>query len=128
MAVLRILGLGLIIAALAAAIITATHTVEPWNAMAKSLGEVWGSLHAASLNSMQTAAAQHLPSQVWDPGVQKVLRLPVWVFVGLLGLVFLLIGAAGRKLFNCSSMGSFFRGFGGDLRKSNLAMPVDCFV
>jgi len=98
MAVLRILGLGLIIAAVAAAVIDATHTIEPWNALAqKSLGEVWASVRAASLNSVQTAAEQHLPSQVWEAGVQKVLRLPVWIFVGLFGLVLFLIGAAGRR-------------------------------
>ena len=97
MAVLRILGLGLIVAALATAIITATHPVEPWNALTQSLSQVWASVQSPSLNSVQTAAEQHLPSQVGETGVQTVLRLPVWVFIGLVGLVFLLIGAAGRK-------------------------------
>ena len=97
MSVLRILGLGLMIAALATAIITATHPVEPWNALTQSLSQVWASVQSPSLNSVQTAAEQHLPSQVGEAGVQKVLRLPVWALVGLVGLVFLLIGAAGRK-------------------------------
>ena len=66
MAAVRILGFGLIIAALAIAAISATQIGEPWSAMAKSLGELWAMAYPGSLDVVRTAAQQHLPSQAWD--------------------------------------------------------------
>ena len=93
MAALRILGFGLIIAALAAAVISATHIGEPWSAMAKSLGELWAMAHPGSLDVVRTAAPQHLPSQVWDSVLLTLLRLPGWFMAAILGLTLYLVGA-----------------------------------
>ena len=93
MAALRILGFGLIIAALAAAVISATHIGEPWSAMAKSLGELWAMAHPGSLDVVRTAAQQHLPSQAWDPVLLTLLRLPAWFMAAILGLTLYLVGA-----------------------------------
>ena len=94
---LRILGFGLIIAALAAAVISATHIGEPWSAMAKSLGELWAMAHPGSLDVVRTAAQQHLPSQAWDPVLLTLLRLPGWFMAAILGLTLYLVGARHPK-------------------------------
>ena len=93
MAAVRILGFGLIIAALAVAAISATQIGEPWSAMAKSLGELWAMVHPASLDLLRTAAQQHLPSQAWDQVLLTFLRLPAWFMAAILGLALYFVGA-----------------------------------
>jgi hypothetical protein len=86
LAALRILGLGLIIAALVVAAISATHIEEPWSVMAKSLGELWAMTQPGSLDVVQTAAQQqHLPSHAWDQVLLTFLRLPAWLMAAILG-------------------------------------------
>ena len=97
MAALRILGFGLIIAALAVAAISATQIGEPWSAMAKSLGELWAMVHPGSLDLLRTAAQQHLPSQAWDQVLLTFLRLPAWFMAAILGLTLYLVGARHPK-------------------------------
>jgi hypothetical protein len=94
---LRSLGLGLIIAALVVAAISATHIEEPWSAMAKSLGELWATAHPGSLDVVRTAVQQHLPSQAWDPVLLTLLRLPAWLMAAILGLTLYLVGARHPK-------------------------------
>jgi len=96
MSALRILGIGVILAALAAAVFDATRAVESWDVTADvtatSFADLWAFAHPASLDFVRTAIEQHLPSQIWDPGLQTVLRLPVWLVAGLLGIGFSLLG------------------------------------
>jgi ATP-binding cassette subfamily C protein len=84
-------------AALAAAVISATHIGEPWSAMAKSLGELWAMAHPGSLDVVRTAAQQHLPSQAWGPVLLTLLHLPAWFMAAILGLTLYLVGARHPK-------------------------------
>jgi ATP-binding cassette, subfamily C, type I secretion system permease/ATPase len=88
MIVLRILGLGLILAVLATAALDGTRTAEAWQIMAASVRDLWAMAHPGSLEFVRTAAEQHLPSNMWDRALGSVLDLPVWFLIGLLGIGF----------------------------------------
>jgi hypothetical protein len=86
MAVLRILGFWLVVAALAAGVINATHTAESWDITATSLGDLWGYAHPGSLDSVRTSVQQYLPTHAWDPALLTLLRTPAWLIAAILGL------------------------------------------
>ena len=97
MDVLRIFGIGLVIAALTAGVISATQTAEPWDITGKSLGDVWAMTRPQSLESVRTAVHDHLPPAVGNPGLKTLLAVPVWIVVGLLGFALIRFGRRGER-------------------------------
>jgi PrtD family type I secretion system ABC transporter len=96
MAVLRILGFWLVVAALAAGVINATHTAESWDITATSLGDLWGVAHPGSLDFVRTSVQQYLPTHAWDPALLTLLRTPAWLIAAILGLGLYLVGTRHR--------------------------------
>ena len=73
MAALRILGIGVILAALAAAVFDATRPGDAWGVTATSIGEVWHWLDAGSLEATKNMMQRHAPN-IWDPWLLKLLQ------------------------------------------------------
>ncbi len=63
-----------------------------------ALGEVWFRLAPTTLNQVQFTIEQHLGwPWLWDGLTQWVLTAPAWLVVGILAVLFLLIGRKRRR-------------------------------
>lgn len=58
----------------------------------------WNTVHAASLQDLQGLIAGLGWPWLWDPVALTVLRAPVWAVLGVLGVLFLLLGRKPRPL------------------------------
>ena len=95
MFVLRLLGALLLIAATVALVYDGTLTLAGNTGfVTTSLGQHWIDLSRTSYLAAQGAVSRNLHPAIWDYGIQKVLALPAWFVLGLLGLG---LYSAGRR-------------------------------
>jgi len=97
MAALRISGFALLTAVLAAVLIDAMDSTVSWVIASASLGDLWTSLHPKSLELARPGVQHQLSPQIWEPGLQYVLDMPAWLFVGMFALALYGIGSASRN-------------------------------
>jgi hypothetical protein len=45
----------------------------------RPLGEVWYTLHSASLNGAQAGVQRYISPWLWDPAIVTVLQAPAWI-------------------------------------------------
>lgn len=91
MILLRLLALGLLALAAAAAV------VDLWSSAARegaprlaALGEWWAWAHRDSLLLLQPAIERHISPALWDPGILTILEWPAAIdFAALGGLLWL---------------------------------------
>jgi ATP-binding cassette subfamily C protein PrsD len=95
MITLRILGSGLIVAAMAAVAIYATGLGDVWGFTAKSLGELGHQLDAGSLEVTKNMEQTYAP-KVWDLLLLTLLGLAALLLVGFIGLALYRVGARRR--------------------------------
>lgn len=62
------------------------------------LGQLWTDISAASLESLKALVNAHLPVHAWDPVAVTVLEQPAWLVLGVLGILFLLLGRKKKPL------------------------------
>lgn len=62
------------------------------------LGPLWTDIHPTSLPALQALAGQYVPPWVWDPGVVTLLDQPAWLILGVIGIVFVLLGRKKKPL------------------------------
>ena len=93
MVVMRVFGGVLLFAAFAVLIFDATYTSSNGTALSvTSLGDAWAWVHSSSQDAVRQAARVHLPALFWDPVLQTLLRLPIWLCAGVLGIVLSRVG------------------------------------
>ncbi|MBV1887480.1 MAG: hypothetical protein KUG61_10385 [Parvibaculaceae bacterium] len=86
MVIFRILGLILVVFALMALGADGIQSLEAGELSLRSTTELWTLLNAASLEAFSAWVAG-LPAFVQDPIVSSLLSIPVWVTLGVLGLL-----------------------------------------
>jgi len=65
----------------------------PWAEIAFSaVGEVWFRLDRDSLLQLEPAISRHLAPELWTYGVQPALEAPVAAVLGVLGVLFWIMG------------------------------------
>ena len=62
------------------------------------LGQLWTDIHAASLQAFQASVQANLPGAVWDPVLTTLLDQPSWLVLGLVGILFILMGRKRKPL------------------------------
>lgn len=62
------------------------------------LGQLWTDIHAASLQAFQASVQASLPGAVWDPVLTTLLDQPSWLVLGLVGVLFILMGRKRKPL------------------------------
>jgi hypothetical protein len=96
----RFLGLWMVAGALVALVIDATKTIAASKLTVTALGEAWAGIGMASLMAAQEFVQQSIEPAVgrwlWDPLIQSILLLPVWVVLGALGFLFTWLGRRRR--------------------------------
>ena len=63
-----------------------------------SMRGLWDTLHAASLASLRPLIEGNLGRFAWDPGFTSFLNTPSWAVIGVLGIIFILLGRKRRPL------------------------------
>jgi hypothetical protein len=91
---LRFLAGVFLLIAVIAAVYDATHSLAGDRIVVLTAQEHWSRLAPATLNSARNSVRRNTHPLVWDVGLAKVLQLPAW---GLLGLVGLVLAYAGRR-------------------------------
>jgi hypothetical protein len=99
----RFIGLWLLAGAFVALVIDGTRSISAGRLAITQFGIAWDSLHPASFDAMRTWVEAHLPMWVWNPVLLSVLLTPIWVVLGVLGLLFVLIGRKREQKIGYSS-------------------------
>ena len=95
LAVMRLLAHPLLLLAVVALVYDGTRTLAGGSGLVvTTLAEHWQTLTPVSLESTKAFLTRRMGAGVWDPAVMSVLRVPAWLALGGLGLVF---GYIGRK-------------------------------
>src|SRR5262245_32171833 len=94
---LRFLGLWI----LAAAFIFLVYDGAGWvaNGVLNSfeVEQLWSSIHQNSLQSLEPTVT-HISGWLWNPVVITVLKQPVWLVFGIIGVVLILLGRKKKPL------------------------------
>lgn len=62
------------------------------------LGQLWTDINAGSLESLKTTVEAYVPVQVWDPVALTLLEQPAWLVLGVIGILFVLLGRKKKPL------------------------------
>jgi hypothetical protein len=88
----RFVGLWLLAGAFVALIIDGTRSIAASRLILTTVAEAWYTIHAASLQALQSWAERSFPAWVWDPVAVNVLSTPLWVVLAVVGIIFILFG------------------------------------
>jgi len=91
---LRFLAGAFLLVAVIAAVNDATRSLAANRVVMLSTQEHWSKLAPGALTAAQGSVRRTTHPLVWDAGLARVLQLPAW---GLLGLVGLILAYAGRR-------------------------------
>jgi hypothetical protein len=91
-----ILGLILVDAAIAVAGAELLQYFETGSYQVIPAGRLWYELDAGSLNLVQAVIERYVWAPLWDPVILAVLQWPVWLMLGLPGLLLALLCARRR--------------------------------
>jgi len=101
--VYRFIGLWLLAGAFVAFVVDGTRSISAARFVLTPFGVAWDSLHPATFDAMRTWVEGNLPGWVWNPIILGVLLTPLWVVLGVLGLILLIIGQKRERSIGYSS-------------------------
>jgi hypothetical protein len=93
-AVVRFLAGVLLLVAVIFAIYDTTRAKANGHVSFTSISETWSALSPASLKAARDSVQTRTHPIVWNWGIAKLLQLPAWALLGLIGL---LLAYAGRR-------------------------------
>ena len=99
----RFLGLWLLAGAFVALIIDGTRSIAASRIVLTSVGEAWSVLNRASLEQFRAYIETGYPVWVWDPITLNLLLAPLWALLGVLGILFALLGRTPARPIGYSS-------------------------
>ena len=88
---LRLSARLLLLAAVVALVYDGTRTLAGAGLVITSLGEHWQSLAPQSLDALRSLINRLYPL-AWEGGATRLLRLPAWLVIGVLGMLLAWIG------------------------------------
>jgi hypothetical protein len=96
--VLRFIARPLLLLAVVALVYDGTRTLAGGSGIViTSLGDHWQSFHPGGLEMLRGLSRRVHPV-FWDQGVVRLLRLPSWLVIGVLGLLLAYIGRKRHKV------------------------------
>ena len=97
MVVLRVIGWLLIVAALLALGRDIFFCIHDGRLTYLSAGAAWYSVSPGSMNLIQALIENHIWKALWNPMMEAVLRLPIWLVLGIPGLLLAFIARTRKR-------------------------------
>jgi hypothetical protein len=94
----RFIGLLLLAGGFVAFVYDGTKTIAGNSVYVTKVGDAWNAIHSTSLQLLQPAIERHVSQWLWDPVVLNILTAPTWLVLGILGVLFILIGRKKKPL------------------------------
>ena len=94
----RFLGLLCLAAAFILVIYDGTKSIAGNKLYLTSVQALWELINAASLARLKPSIAPHLGGLLWDPGMVSILATPSWALLGIIGVLFILLGRRKKPL------------------------------
>ena len=94
----RAIGFLCIAAAFLLVIYDGTKSIAGNAVFITSVRSLWEMFNAASLQALRPLIEGNLGRLAWDPGFTAFLNTPSWAVLGLIGIVFILLGRKRRPL------------------------------
>src|SRR5690606_21549005 len=88
----RFFGLWLLAGAFVALVIDGTRSITAGRIVIMPVAEAWLTVHPASIEWLKLSAERDLPAWLWDPVLLYVLSAPLWLALGVVGLILALLG------------------------------------
>jgi hypothetical protein len=96
--IFRSLGLWLLAAAFIFLVYDGVRSLADSTLRVMKTGEAWHNIHSTSLQLAQAGIERHVASWLWYPVIQTVLEQPIWLVLGVLGILFMLLGRRKKPL------------------------------
>jgi hypothetical protein len=96
--VLRFIGLICLAAAFILLIYDGTKSIAGNRLFLTSVRTVWELFNAASLAKLEPIIQSYVGGYLWDPVMVAILASPSWGLLGVLGILFLLLGRRKKPL------------------------------
>ena len=97
MVVLRVIGWLLIVAALLALGWDLFFWIHDGHFGFQSAEAAWHGVSPGSMDHIQALIENHLWKTLWNPGIETVLRLPLWLVLGVPGLLLALVARTRKR-------------------------------
>ncbi|MBS0247303.1 MAG: hypothetical protein JSR61_11835 [Proteobacteria bacterium] len=95
---LRALGLFGLAAAFVLVIYDGTKSIAGNRLFLTSVGDLWTLINAKSLAAIQPLVSPYANGVLWDPVAKTFLSWPAWAVLGVIAILFLLLGRPRRPL------------------------------
>lgn len=95
---LRFLGLWILAAAFIYLVYDGTKSIADHAVYVTAFGKAWSDIHQNSLLLLQPAIERHVAVWLWDPAMITVLEQPIWLVLGILGIILMLLGRKKKPL------------------------------
>jgi hypothetical protein len=99
----RFVGLWLLAGAFVAFVIDGMRSVASSRIVLTSTGEAWSVIHRPSLEWFRAYIEGNLPAWAWDPVAINFLLTPLWAVLGVIGILFALLGRTPARPIGYSS-------------------------
>ena len=87
----RVIGWLFVAGAVAAFGVDAWHVFETGDYRPLAAGAFWAGIDLPSLNLVQAVIERYIWPPLWDPALLTVLRLPLWLVLGAIGLILVVL-------------------------------------
>jgi hypothetical protein len=94
----RFLGLFCLAAAFILVIYDGTKSIAGNQLYLTSVRALWELINAGSLTKLKPLIAPYAGGMLWDPGMVSVLAVPSWALLGVVGILFILLGRKKKPL------------------------------
>ncbi|MGH6683625.1 MAG: hypothetical protein ACRECA_06820 [Pseudolabrys sp.] len=95
---LRFIGLVALAAAFILVIYDGTKSIASNGMSITSVRALWQLINEASLAKLEPAIKPYAGGLLWDPLMLSILSAPSWALLGILGIIFILLGRRRRPL------------------------------
>lgn len=96
---LRFLGLWILAAAFIFLIYDGTKSIaDRTGFFITQTDEIWRALHQTSRDQLQPFLTERIGDWAWDPVATTVLEQPIWLVLGVIGIILILLGRRKKKL------------------------------
>lgn len=94
----RFLGVLILAAAFILLVYDGAKSIADSRVYIYKLGQLWNDIHAPSLQNLQGLIETHLTVWLWDPIMLTLLDQPAWLVLGVIGILFVLLGRRKKPL------------------------------